>query len=412
MQRRSFLFTLASAMAAGCSGILRTGKDAPRVLGVIEYGQSNSEGQALKGAAVLHATYPEGLRMPQTASGNVWLGQATVGGRSFEADTVTGLAPLRGAMGSATHGTTAGESMVLRLAGREIVLFNAAEGGQAIRNLARGADPRYHGFRNLMRTTGAVDAALRREGKRYVVPVVIMAQGESDAKEARLGALQEQVRAEIEAGVRAITGQREPVWLLTVQPSSFDAHSEGVRAILERHVRSLGEGGSYVCLGPTYHFPFAPDYLHHSSEGHAMRGELYAVAFESLQRQGRWDVLRALSANVAGAHEIHVRLSEAAEVEHVMPALPLPGLGISLVGGELASAHVEGASLRITTTVPAADIRAVRLGLEGHRGKRSEATIPRTSIRSAAEYGRYRNGTPIRKWLCHQEIALGAPPQP
>lgn len=378
---------------------------------MIEYGQSNAEGQALKGAAVLHASYPEGLRMPRTASGNVWLGQATVGGRSFEADAVTGLAPLRGAMGSATHGTTAGESMVLRLAGRDIVLFNAAEGGQAIRNLARGAAPRYHGFRNLMRTAAAVDAALRREGKRYAVPVVIMAQGESDAKEARLGDLQEQVRAEIEQAVRAITLQREPVWLLTVQPSSFDAHSEGVRAILERHVQSLGEGGNYVCLGPTYPFPFAHDYLHHSSEGHDMRGELYAVAFESLQRQGRWDVLRAVAARVAGPDRIALTLSEPAEVEQLLPASPLPGLGISLVGGELASARVEGDTVWITTMGPAAGVRAVRLGLEGHRGKRSEESIPRTSIRSLASYGRYRNGTPIRKWLCHQEIALGTPPQ-
>ena len=416
MQRRSFLLTMATAVSAGCTFASRPASEAPEVLGVIEYGQSNSEGQAMRSAAVLHAAYPDGLRMPRTASGNVWLGQATVGGRSFEADAVTGLALLRGAMGSATHGTTAGESMVLRLAesaaspdgraGREIVLFNVAEGGQAIRNLARGAQPRYHGFRNLMRTTAAVDAALRREGKRYVVPVVIMAQGESDAKEARLGDLQEEVRAEIEAEVRAITGQREPVWLLTVQPSSFDAHAEGVRSILDRHVRSLEEGGRYVCLGPTYNFPFAHDYLHHGSEGHAMRGELYAVAFESLQRHGRWDVLRAVAARVAGPDQIHVKLSEPAEVEHLLPSLPLPGLGIGLVGGTIASASVAGDTIRITTTGPAADIAAVRLGLDGHHGKRSEETVPRTSIRSAADYGRYRNGTSIRKWLCHQQIAL------
>lgn len=408
MQRRTFLLTLASAIASGCAGTSRSGSGAPSVLGVIEYGQSNSEGQAMKAAAVLHADYPQGLRMPQTVSGNIWLGQATVGGRSFEADAVTGLAPLRGAMGSATHGSTAGESMVLRLAergaDREIVLFNVAEGGQAIRNLARDAAPRYHGFRNLMRTTAAVDAALRREGKRYVVPVVIMAQGESDAKEARLGALQEQVRAEIEAGVRSITGQREPVWLLTVQPSSFDAHSGGARAILDRHVHSLAQGGAYFCLGPTYNFPFAHDYLHHSSEGHDMRGELYAVAFESLQRQGRWDVLRAVAARVSGPRQIQLTLSEPAEVEQLAPGLPW--LGVGLEGGEPARVAVEGDTVWITTQGPAAEIRAVRLGLDGHRGKRSVETIPRTSIRSSAEFGRYRNGAAIRKWLCHQQIAL------
>lgn len=397
-------------MSAGCASSLPGRGEAARVLGVIEYGQSNAEGQAVKRAGVLHDRYPAGLRMPRTASGNVWLGQATVGGRSFAADPVTGLAPLRGAMGSATHGTTAGESMVLRLAqsslaGQEIVLFNVAEGGQKIRNLARDAQPRFHGFRNLMRKAAAVDAALRREGKRYVVPVVIMAQGESDAGEARLGELQEQVRAEIETGIRAITGQREPVWLLSSQPSSFEADSSGARAILAQHLRSLEEGGAYFCLGPTYNFPFAHDFLHHGSEGHDMRGELYAAAFESLRRHGRWDVLRVVSGRVAGPDQILLTLSEPAEVEQ-LPGLPLSGLGIGLDGGAAAAVRVEGDTIRITTDGPAAAVRAVRLGLDGHRSKRSEDTVPRTSIRSAAEYGRYRNGTPIRKWLCHQEIAL------
>jgi Sec-independent protein translocase protein TatA len=410
MRRRPFLLALASSVLGGCASILPGRGEATRVLGVIEYGQSNSEGQAMRSAGVLQADYPAGLRMPRTLSDNVWMGQATVGGRSFEADAVTGLAPLRGAMGSATHGTTAGEGMVLRLAhssmaGAEIVLFNAAEGGQKIRNLARDAGPRFHGFRNLMRTAEAVNAALQSEGKQYVVPVVIMAQGESDAGEARLGELQEQVRAEIESGIRAITGQREPVWLLSSQPSSFDSHSEGVRSMLGQHVRSRKEGGAYFCLGPTYNFPFAHDFLHHSSEGHAMRGELYAAAFESLQRHGRWDVLRVVAARVAGPDQILLTLSEAAEVEHLAHGLPLPGLGISLDGGEPAAVRVEGDTIRITTSGPAAAVGAVRLGLDGHGGKRSSETIPRTSIRSATEYGRYRNGTPIRKWLCHQEIA-------
>lgn len=409
MRRRPFLLALASMLPAGCAAILPGRAEAARVLGVIEYGQSNAEGQAMKAASVLRSEYPAGLRMPRTASGNVWLGQATVGGRSFEADAVTGLAPLRGAMGSATHGSTAGESMVLRLAqsalsGQEFVLFNVAEGGQKIRKLARDAQPRYHGFRNLMRTAQAVDAALRREGKRYVVPVVIMAQGESDAGESHLGELQEQVRAEIEAGIRAITRQREPVWLLSSQPSSFDAESSGACAILARHVQSLGEGGAYFCLGPTYNFPFAHDFLHHSSEGHDMRGELYAVAFEHLRRHGRWDVLRAVSARVAGPDQILLTLSEPAEVEQ-LPGLALPWLGIGLDGSALSALRVEGDIIRITTDGPAAAVKAVRLGLDGHRGKRSRETIPRTSIRSAATYGQYRSGAPIRKWLCHQQIA-------
>ena len=105
MRRRTFLSIPASALASGCSGMSRTGQAPPRVLGVIEYGQSNSEGQAMNAAAVLHAVYPEGLRMPRTAAGNVWLGQATVGGRSFASDAVTAAAdePPRGFATSGDH---------------------------------------------------------------------------------------------------------------------------------------------------------------------------------------------------------------------------------------------------------------------------------------------------------------------
>lgn len=400
MQRRTFLTVIASlpvlSRAAGAQ---------PVVLGVIEYGQSNSEGQALDSAAVLRTAYPAGLRMPQTASNNVWLGQATVGGRSFEADTVTGLTPLRGAMGSPTHGSTAGESMVLRLAQtaqQEMVLFNAAEGGQAIRNLARDAKPQFFGFRNLQRTAAAVHQYLQSEGKDYVVRVVIMAQGESDAAQARLGTLQEQVRGEIESAVKAITGQREPVWLLTVQPSSFQQQAQGVCSILARHA----QGGSYFCLGPTYNFPFARDFLHHTSQGHDMRGELYAVAYQALLREGRWQVLSATGAQVVQPKRILVKLSQPAEVQHVLADLPPPHLGVSLQGGEIEAVQLDGDQLWITTRGAAADVQAVRLGLDGHGDQRMAATIPRTSIRSALQYGSYRDGTPIHKWLCHQELTL------
>ncbi|TYQ19938.1 UNVERIFIED_ORG: NPCBM/NEW2 domain-containing protein [Zoogloea ramigera] len=417
VRRRTFVVAVASALAAGCTPLARRQHERPVVLGVIEYGQSNGEAQAMKAAAVLHPDYPAGLRMPQTASANVWLGQATVGGRSFAADAISGLAPLRGAMGSATHGTTAGESMVLRLVdgaaqppgqpGREIVLFNAAEGGQAIRNLLPDAAAQYFGFRNLQRAVTAVTAALEHEHKRYEVRVVIMAQGESDARNRQLGALQEQVRAAIEVTVKAVTGQRVPVWLLTVQPSSFSTReTAGVLAILDQHGNSLAQRGAFFCLGPTYNFPFAHDFLHHTTTGHDMRGELYAVAYQALLRDGRWDPLRVLRATLAGPRRIVLDLSEAAAVEHIDAAAPPPWLGIDVVGGAIAAITVDGAAVVITTTGPAAQVTAVRVGLAGHDGKRSAATVPRTSIRSAFAYGIYRNGDVMRKWLCHASIEL------
>lgn len=417
LNRRTFILSIASACTA-CGLLPRTREQQPAVLGVVEYGQSNSEGQAVDRAAVLRTAYPSQLRMPRTAANNIWLGMATTGGRSLELapDAITGLAPLHGAMGSSSHGSTAGESMVLRLvddggaaagvAFSEIVLFNVAEGGQKIRNLGQNAAPEYHGFRNLQRATTAVHMALTHEGKRYVVKAILAAQGESDAGDGRLGALQEQVRAEIEASVHAITGQRDPVWMLSVQPSSFQDSSEGVRSILDEHVRALEHGGAFFCLGPSYNFPFARDYLHHSSEGHDMRGELYAVAFQALLRQGRWDVLRATAARRMHSNRIAVTLSEAAQVEHLACLVPPDDLGIALTGGEIDTIDLTGDQLLIRTRGEASAVTAVHIGLSGHRDRRGATSIPRTSLRSRASYGNYRNGTAIYKWLCHQSLPI------
>lgn len=426
MHRRTFLKSLTPALAPVPFALAQHGPGPagtpPAVIGVIEYGQSNSEGQAMSSAEALRIDYPPSLRMPQTAAENIWMGHATVGGRSFEIapDAVTGLMPLRGALGTRTHGTTAGESMVLRLVAPgggqgegpcgEHVLFNVAEGGQRIRNLASTAPAGYYGFINLVRVATAVNAALQAEGKRYVVRVVVMAQGESDAGQGLLGDLQEGVRAEIDTAIRAITGQAEPVWLLTCQPSSFQASSAGARSILARNERTLALGGAFFCLGPTYNFPWAYDELHHTSVGHDMRGELYAVAYESLLKTGRWDVLRGVAASVTGEHEVKVELSEPAVEEHAFADLPPAHLGVTLGGADIASVRVAGRHLFIATVQQAAAVTAVRLGLAGHGAARTPETIPRTSIRSAAVYGHYRSGAPIHKWLCHQELPIATVP--
>lgn len=419
MQRRHFIFSILSAATAGFASALppelsQGGK--PSVLGVIEYGQSNAEAQAKQQAALLRTAYPAALRMPATVANNVWMGQCTVGGRSLElmADAITGLAPLRGSMCSSAHGSTAGESMVLRYyddasagakAAPEIVLFNVAEGGQTIRNL--GSDPHagFFAFANLTRTVRAVDASLRAEGKRYVVRIVLFAQGESDEKDERLGPAHEEVRGQIERAAKSITGQAEGVWMLSSQASSFGT-SAGVQSILAEHEQSLARDGSFFCLGPTYCYPFASDFLHHSSTGHDMRGELQAVAYESLLAAGRWDVLRALRAEHRGERQIVVKLSEAAAKDGGMVVAPAKDLGISLVGADIDAIGIKDDELVISTSNGVAT--AVRIGLDGHTGGRKAKSIPRTNIRSVKSYGKHRDGSAIHKWLCHQEVVISA----
>lgn len=193
--------------------------------------------------------------------------------------------------------------------------------------------------------------------------------------------------------------------MLSVQPSSFQDSANGVLSILARHEDSLARRGSFICVGPTYQFPFAGDYLHHTSEGHDMRGELYALAYTSLIRSGRFDVLRAVEASVVAPHRIAIELSEDVAIEHV-PGLPHPDdLGMTLVGARIAAIAVPGRWITLSTVEPAADVTAIRIGLSPQAARRSAHTIARTGIRSALAHGNYRNGMVMRR-LCHQELDL------
>jgi len=417
MNRRHLLLSVAGLATVARAGSLMAAPVHPVVLGVIEYGQSNSEAQAGKQARLLRTDYPFAGRlwMPRTDAENVWLGMATTGGRSYELaeDAVTGLMPLRGAMGSASHGTTAGESMVLRLCEDDpdgdgsIVLFNAAEGGQSISNLGKNPKAGHFAFQNLMRTVKAVNTAVQAEGKAYVVRVLLTAQGESNAEDTQLGAKQETVRHEVETAIQALTGQSEAVWMLSVQPSSFFGEGKEVCAILAEHERSIAKGGAFFCLGPTYNFPFYSDFLHHTSPGHDMRGELYAIAYESLVKNGHWEVLRGLGAQVQGPSQIVVTLTEPAQIDTKGPVYPVQHAGITLTGGEVEAITLKGDKLLITTKGAAAAVTQVRLGLQGHGEKpRTADKVPRTNIRSVKTYGAYRDGSPIHKWFCHQVLAV------
>lgn len=139
-----------------------------------------------------------------------------------------------------------------------------------------------------------------------------------------------------------------------------------------------------------------------------MRGELQAIAYDSLQTTGRWDVLRGLHAIRTNERTIEVRLSETAIQDQGTLVSPAQSLGLSLEGGEISAITLSGDQLVITTRNSASAVSAVRIGLEGHGERRQRESIPRTNIRSARSYGKYRNGADIHKWLCHQCLPLSA----
>lgn len=387
---------------------------------IIGVGQSGAEGRANETASALWTSYPyvQRLMMPQTPANDVWLGMRTSAGVSIalDPDSITGLTTLRGAA-VGNYGTTSVESMAYRMCEKAFsecgsyvpmtVIWSAAEGGESIANLMK--DPPEAGkyaWSNLVAVLNRINDVAPAD-LRPVVRWLPMLQGEDDANNANLGQLHDQYRSDIEDEAQAIFGQTEPVRMLTAQMSSFiNANNTGVKSVLSHATSVMQPYGSFWCLGPTYNFPFAADFLHQTSVGHGKLGELFEAARRYVERTGMWSPLRMLSASVTGANTITVQLSEAAILDTINVAAVV-NAGITVPGRTVTNVAISGTTMTITTSAAAAGATSVESALVGQSSPvRTAENVPRTNIRSVATYGKYRDASDILKWMCHQSISI------
>lgn len=381
-------------------------------------GQSNAEAQSGTSSLALMAAYPwpDRLRMPNLG---VRLGLVTSGGASLPLDPAlfTGFKPLADAI-EVTHGTTSVASAAHAYSKAaaavcggwtpKMLVWGNAEGGQSIANLLNNAPAGKYAFSNIVAALTKAVALLGAEGNRLVSRWMFMAQTESDAGDTALGLKHDLYRSQVEAAAKPITGQPYPVRMLTAQMSNFFASSVGVanRSLLAYAVANEVQGGTFWCLGPTYAYPWSDDYLHHTSIGHQMRGDLEAAAALSVEKTGFWRPLRMVSASITGTNQITVTLSEAAINDESAGVAPIANKGIVVPGRTVTAVAVAGAAMTITTGEAAAGATVVQSALIGHDTTRGQATIPRSTIRSVASYGVHATGAANRKWLSHQEISL------
>lgn len=380
-------------------------------------GQSNAEAQAGSGVAVLRSSYPwpERLRMPDLG---VRLGLVTTGGASVQLDPedFTALVALADALeGTGTHGTTGVASAAYAISAQaalrcggwtpELLVFGNAEGGQLIANLLEDATSGYYGFDNVVAAVTKAAELVAAEGRRLVYRWQFMAQGESDSNDASLGSKHDTYRSQVDAAISSITGQDVPVRMLSAQMSSFLTDSSGARSILT-YAKANAAAGLFFCLGPTYPYPFSDDWLHNTSVGHQMRGELAAVAAHTVENTGAWTPLHMLSATITGTNQITATLSEDAVNDEAAGVAAIANKGIAVPGRTVSAVTVTDDAMVIDLTTAAAGATTVQAAMVGHSGSRLSTTIPRSTIRSVASYGTHATGAAIRKWLCHQEVSI------
>jgi hypothetical protein len=385
-----------------------------RVAGVItDDGQSNGKGTAsTETVDMIYGvdTSPDVLTLLRGSSADTWLGKSDIpSGTSVELDgeTITGIGRLQPQISTTgVHGTTSAEGCARLLAARGSppwIVWNNAEGGQPIEELL--PDPPAGNFAYDNAVT-AITRAFALYGSGLVWRWQLMAQGESNTAVSNLGELHQEYRAALSTAAQSITGQVDPVRMISFQMSSSTS-MVGVRSILD-YALANADDGVFFCGGPTYCYPFSEDYIHQTSAGHGMRGEFCGAIIKSVEETGEWLPLHMVSAAVTGANELTVTLSEAAVVETNSVVAAIANHGITLAGGTISAILVSGSSIVITTTGAASSVTAVRAAMNGQSNPRTEANIPRSNIRSQRGYGAYLAGGTMRKWLCQQEIGVGA----
>lgn len=390
---------------------------------ILAYGQSNGEGQGNELASLVFTAnpYPKTVLMPATSADNSWLGQVTGGGDTIQLlpEQVTGLVPWRPAFGDATHGTLAVEALAVAMSARAasgcggftplICIATLAEGGQAIASLKKGSSK--FGYANILTLVQRVVTFAAAMNIRVVFDLVPMDQGEANNGSTTLGADHAAILTSLTADIPAITGQAEPVRMISSQMSSFlDSHDGlGARSILDYAIANAAVR-RFCCLGPCYADPYASDFVHHTSVGHARRGYRQDAADRVIQAGGWWLPLHMSAASVTSSREITVSLSEPAAITSGLVAA-ISGEGIVVPGRTVTAVAVpsgEPTKIKITTAEDAAGATTVRAALAGHASDTTRAaeTVPRSTIFSTASYGSYPDGSGIRKALCHQQIAI------
>jgi hypothetical protein len=106
-----------------------------------------------------------------------------------------------------------------------------------------------------------------------------------------------------EAGVKAITGQTEPVPLLISQISNWSWGEDPTSAVTQYQYEShVTTNGKVVLVAPGYPLSFAGDCRHYDSHSQRRLGEYFGKAYARIVLEGLpWDPLRPLKITHAGS---------------------------------------------------------------------------------------------------------------
>lgn len=167
-------------------------------------------------------------------------------------------------------------------------LFSAPGlGNQTIAQLSKGTTNYAHLIADVTNGLRLANA----QGKTYNVPAICWNQGEADASNANYGVALAQLQRDLNADIKAITGQLNDVKLISYQTASFNAYNESsvgkpivayaqFEAVMNPDYRNL------YMSGPMYQYEYVSDNVHLQPESSKRNGATHAVALKRLMVDG------------------------------------------------------------------------------------------------------------------------------
>lgn len=296
----------------------------------------------------------------------------------------------------------------------DVGLLTSAHGrnGRAIASLSKGT--KY--YQNLLTAVASAKAEATRLGLGYRVPFVDWIQGEADSRMTLQQYLVPllQLQSDLDADIRAIKGDDEPVRLLLDQVSNFTNYNlETGYVPLAQLQAALDYPERVVCAGPKYWVPTNTDGTHLTGDSYTRIGAMHARAANALINGGTWLPTHAVAAVRSGTTVI---------VRFHTPQGPLQADTINVKdpgnwgvryfddsdSAEVVRVRLIGENcLEVTLNqVPTGQSQMIGIadaGLAGQHG--GPDTGARSCLRdSSPDLDAY--GRPLFNWACHQQISI------
>jgi hypothetical protein len=190
-----------------------------------------------------------------------------------------------------------------------------AVNGQPIVEFIKGTAP----YLALMAAIAAAKSLSDAQGRTYFYAGTLLIQGERDEEVGTTYpaylAIIKKLAWDLDADIRALTGQSAVVPLLISQVSSHSKYGVAPRIPLAQYQAAKDLPGLCVLIGPKYHLPYS-DGLHLTNHGYRSHGSLCGKVFEQIYLTTRpWKPLMPLSVLKQGSKSIMLKFNPQYKLE-------------------------------------------------------------------------------------------------